>query len=84
MLSCKGYVVVGLTGFEPAASSSRTKRATRLRYSPTWSEKSSRNGLFCPVKSRIDAEPGPEPFGLAHELFSIDEKDGTHDADKSP
>jgi site-specific DNA recombinase len=26
--------VVGLTGFEPAASSSRTKRATKLRHSP--------------------------------------------------
>ena len=26
--------MVGLAGFEPAASSSRTKRATRLRYSP--------------------------------------------------
>ena len=25
---------VGLAGFEPAASSSRTKRATKLRYSP--------------------------------------------------
>ena len=25
---------VGMTGFEPATSSSRTKRATRLRYSP--------------------------------------------------
>lgn len=27
---------VGLAGFEPAASSSRTKRATKLRYSPFW------------------------------------------------
>jgi hypothetical protein len=26
--------MVGLAGFEPTASSSRTKRATRLRYSP--------------------------------------------------
>ena len=25
---------VGLTGFEPAASSSRTRRATKLRHSP--------------------------------------------------
>ena len=31
-LSCK----VGMTGFEPAASSSRTKRATGLRYIPKW------------------------------------------------
>jgi hypothetical protein len=27
---------VGMTGFEPAASSSRTKRATGLRYIPGW------------------------------------------------
>jgi hypothetical protein len=26
--------MVGLTGFEPAASSSRTTRATKLRHSP--------------------------------------------------
>ncbi len=29
---------VGLAGFEPAASSSRTKRATKLRYSPFWQQ----------------------------------------------
>ena len=28
------FKVVGMTGFEPAASSSRTKRATKLRYIP--------------------------------------------------
>ena len=28
--------VVGETGIEPATSWSRTKRATRLRYSPHW------------------------------------------------
>jgi hypothetical protein len=28
------FVLVGVTGFEPAASSSRTKRATGLRYTP--------------------------------------------------
>ena len=28
--------VVGETGVEPATSWSRTKRATRLRYSPNW------------------------------------------------
>ena len=26
--------MVGVTGFEPAASSSRTKRATKLRHTP--------------------------------------------------
>lgn len=29
-----GFQMVGLAGFEPAASSSRTRRATKLRYSP--------------------------------------------------
>ncbi len=32
-LTCRAFEMVELTGFEPAASSSRTKRATRLRYS---------------------------------------------------
>ena len=29
-----GLTVVGLAGFEPTTSSSRTRRATKLRYSP--------------------------------------------------
>ncbi len=29
--------MVGLAGFEPAASSSRTKRSTKLSHSPLWS-----------------------------------------------
>ena len=28
------FWLVGVTGFEPATSSSRTKRATKLRYTP--------------------------------------------------
>ena len=28
--------MVGVTGFEPAASSSRTTRATKLRHTPVW------------------------------------------------
>ena len=31
-------LVVGATGFEPAAFWSRTKRATKLRYAPRWSQ----------------------------------------------
>ena len=31
---CGRWVIVGMTGFEPAASSSRTTRATGLRYIP--------------------------------------------------
>ena len=34
LISQQSGPVVGLAGFEPAASSSRTKRATKLRYSP--------------------------------------------------
>ena len=30
----EGHLRVGLAGFEPTTSSSRTKRATKLRYSP--------------------------------------------------
>ena len=29
-----GFCMVGLTGLEPATSSSRTKRSTRLNYNP--------------------------------------------------
>lgn len=32
-----GIYLVGATGFEPAASWSRTKRATKLRYAPAHS-----------------------------------------------
>ena len=31
------HFTVGVTGFEPAASSSRTTRATKLRYTPIFS-----------------------------------------------
>ena len=34
---------VGMTGFEPATSSSRTKRATGLRYIPSGEDKFSQN-----------------------------------------
>ncbi len=37
--------VVGLAGFEPTTSSSRTKRATKLRYSPL---SSLRRQQYCP------------------------------------
>jgi hypothetical protein len=33
------YYVVGVAGFEPAASSSRTKRAAKLRYTPATASK---------------------------------------------
>ena len=34
LTSMVGVAVVGVAGFEPTASSSRTKRATKLRYTP--------------------------------------------------
>ena len=33
-LAGKGFLIVGVAGFEPTASSSRTTRATGLRYTP--------------------------------------------------
>ena len=35
-LLCSALELVGLAGFEPAASSSRTKRSTKLSHSPTF------------------------------------------------
>ena len=35
MATGKSGFLVGVTGFEPATSSSRTTRATKLRYTPT-------------------------------------------------
>jgi hypothetical protein len=40
-------MLVGVTGFEPAASSSRTKRATKLRHTP----------MVCAHESSGGAEP---------------------------
>ena len=35
LVFCIVVIMVGMTGFEPAASSSRTKRATKLCHIPT-------------------------------------------------
>src|SRR5699024_620246 len=40
-----GFVDVGLTGFEPATSSSRTTRATNLRHSPSVALRSPARGV---------------------------------------
>jgi hypothetical protein len=34
MACCQAHELVGVAGFEPAASSSRTKRAAKLRHTP--------------------------------------------------
>ena len=44
-------LVVGVAGFEPTTSSSRTKRATRLRYTPK-----RERGLYTPVAALQDAD----------------------------
>jgi hypothetical protein len=45
-------VVVGLAGFEPAASSSRTKRSTKLSHSP-FCEERKLGGTLCVVNAKI-------------------------------
>ncbi len=47
-------IMVGAAGFEPTASSSRTRRATRLRYAPT---STAFPGQFRAVKSNRDFRP---------------------------
>jgi hypothetical protein len=42
-LTC-GFGLVGVAGFEPTASSSRTKRAAKLRHTPVRVESSGRRG----------------------------------------
>ena len=49
--------MVGVTGFEPAASSSRTKRATKLRHTPCEATTAYRTGLStgqiaCPAQGQ--------------------------------
>ena len=41
------FWLVGVTGFEPATSSSRTKRATKLRYTPNLEPTSGLEPLTC-------------------------------------
>ena len=46
--------MVGVTGFEPAASSSRTTRATKLRHSPkAWASLPERSGCSEPGRPRV-------------------------------
>src|SRR5690606_1008029 len=47
---------VGMTGFEPAASSSRTKRATGLRYIPKWRKYKTKNKKN-PGQFRLNDKP---------------------------
>ena len=66
-LNCRN--TVGVTGFEPAASSSRTKRATKLRHTP-WhtacimvqAAKQETSRASVPAPNRVGPQP---PAGLA-------------------
>ena len=58
---CRTLLLVGVTGFEPAASSSRTKRATKLRHTPVQHRKGSRG----PGRSRNRIRPRDHPAGSA-------------------
>src|SRR5271165_6151941 len=49
-------VAVGVAGFEPTASSSRTKRATKLRHTPPEATPAYRTG-----RSGRQTPPGPTP-----------------------
>ena len=44
-INCLGGKMVGVRGFEPPAPSSRTRCATRLRYTPTWPSLAGRAAL---------------------------------------
>ncbi len=56
--------MVGLTGFEPAASSSRTTRATKLRHSPKRASLSeSFPGTTTPGAPNGDTAAGADPAG---------------------
>ena len=63
---------VGVTGFEPATSSSRTTRATKLRHTPRLSSVApdpigNDNKLYteqCAVANRVD-DAGPDPKCVA-------------------
>ena len=51
------YPVVGVPGFEPGASSSRTMRATKLRHTPMAS-RAEEEHIPRPVESHIASERG--------------------------
>src|SRR6476619_31020 len=63
-LNC-GDEMVRVTGFEPAASSSRTKRATKLRHTPwlrlpprTRATRTENSRATAPAPNRVHADPG--------------------------
>ena len=57
--------MVGMTGFEPATSSSRTKRATKLRYIPIRCESNCTRIADELSRCEIGKAPGAIPRSLA-------------------
>jgi hypothetical protein len=53
------YLVVGLPGFEPGTSASRTQRATKLRYSPRRVPSQPDNPTLWPTRQTKSAESKP-------------------------
>src|SRR6478609_2954252 len=67
-LNC-GDEMVGVTGFEPAASSSRTKRATKLRHTPwlrlpprTRATRTENSRATAPAPNRVHVVPAGRRF----------------------
>ena len=60
--------MVGEMGFEPMTFWSRTKRATRLRYSPFWPEESAKRllNMIAKRKGNVNTE-----FSLCGRKFAI-------------
>ena len=60
--------MVGEGGFEPPTFWSRTKRATRLRYSPKWTKSGTQNSVF-PVEVKGQFGDGPLSEAVPAELM---------------
>ena len=61
----RDITTVGLTGFEPATSSSRTRRATKLRHSPM------RTGWYVAEAGPQPAQPYPSLGGLSQSVQAV-------------
>lgn len=62
--SQSGFPLVGVTGFEPATSSSRTMRATKLRHTPNSPD-------WVRAEWQSSRTPPPQPFGPGVSVSSV-------------
>jgi hypothetical protein len=77
VLSSSKTNVVGLTGFEPAASSSRTRRATKLRHSPIAASDRSRATSTASIPAgerRSESRSQPCPARCVSHLRGVTER----------